>query len=112
MAARPSGETGVKKFTLVWQRMPQTRGRGSATIFIDKTSEVRKSGVYGYRACPECGATVQRTVLDAHECAPERFKSHQMAKARQGLDRLEEDLARWLATPKGAFQAFLARRPC
>jgi hypothetical protein len=33
-----------------------------------------------------------------------------MAKARHGLDRLEDDLARWLATPKGAFQVFLARR--
>jgi hypothetical protein len=49
-------------------------------------------------------------VLDAHECAPERFITHQMAKARHGLDRLEEDLAGWLATPGGAFQAFLARR--
>jgi hypothetical protein len=48
--------------------------------------------------------------MHAHECAPERFISHQMAKARHGLDRLEEDLAGWLATPSGAFQAFLARR--
>jgi hypothetical protein len=48
--------------------------------------------------------------MHAHECAPERFISHQMAKARHGLDRLEEDLAGWLATPRGGFQAFLARR--
>jgi hypothetical protein len=100
----------VKNFTLARQRTPQTRTRTSATIPYDKTSDVRKSGVYGYRACPDCGATVQRAVLDAHECAPERFITHQMAKARHGLDRLEEDLAGWLATPRGAFQAFLARR--
>jgi hypothetical protein len=100
----------VKKFTLERQRMPQTNGRPSANIKCDKTSEARKSGVYGYRACPECGAIVQRAVMHAHECAPERFISHQMAKARHGLDRLEEDLAGWLATPRGAFQAFLARR--
>jgi hypothetical protein len=89
--------------------MPQSPGRRSATIADDMKS--RKDGsVYGYRACPDCGATVQRTAMDAHECAPERFISHQMAKARHGLDRLEEDLAGWLATPSGAFQAFLARR--
>jgi hypothetical protein len=93
----------VKKFTLVWQRMPQTRQRRSATILDDKTSR-KDEGVYGYRACPDCGATVQRAALDAHECAPERFISHQMAKARHGLDRLEEDLAGWLATPGGAFK--------
>jgi hypothetical protein len=102
----------VKNFTVARLRMPHTHMRGSANIKCDKTSEVRKSGVYGYRACPDCGATVQRTALDAHECAPERFISHQMLKARHGLERLEEDLARWLATPMGAFQAFLARRPC
>lgn len=99
----------MKNFTLGRQRTPQTAARRSVTIVYDTKS--RKDGsVYGYRACPECGATVQRTVMEAHECAPERFISHQMAKARHGLDRLEEDLAGWLATPSGAFQAFLARR--
>jgi hypothetical protein len=66
--------------------------------------------VYGYRPCPDCGAAVQRAALEAHECAPERFISHQMAKTRQGLNRLEEVLAGWHATPTGAFQVFLARR--
>jgi hypothetical protein len=30
--------------------------------------------------------------------------------ARRGLERLEEDLAWWLTTPAGKFQAFLAQR--
>jgi hypothetical protein len=30
--------------------------------------------------------------------------------ARRGLERLEEDLAWWLTTPAGKFQAFLAHR--
>jgi hypothetical protein len=68
--------------------------------------------MYGYRACPECGAAVQRAVLeaDAHTCAPERYAAHQTMIARRGLERLEEDLAWWLTTPAGKFQAFLAER--
>ena len=68
--------------------------------------------MYGYRSCPDCGAAVQRARLEAnaHDCAPERFLSHQTLKARRGLDRLEDDLAWWLSTPAGGFQAFLARR--
>jgi hypothetical protein len=68
--------------------------------------------MYGYRACPGCGVAVQRAQLedDLHRCVPERFVSHQTLKARPGLARLEEDLASWLSTPQGAFQAFLAQR--
>jgi hypothetical protein len=68
--------------------------------------------MYGYRACPDCGAAVQRAVLEAesHTCAPERYAAHQTMIARRGLERLEEDLAWWLTTPSGKFQAFLAER--
>lgn len=68
--------------------------------------------MYGYRACPGCGATVQRSQIEdgGHRCAPERFVSYQANQARPALERLEEDLASWLATPHGAFQAFLAQR--
>jgi hypothetical protein len=68
--------------------------------------------MYGYRACPDCGVAVQRARLesDGHDCAPERLLSHQTLKARRGLERLEDDLAFWLTTPAGAFQAYLARR--
>lgn len=69
-------------------------------------------GPYGYLACPGCGVAIQRSELkdDLHRCVPERFVSHQTRQARPGLDRIEEDLASWLATPPGAFQEFLARR--
>jgi hypothetical protein len=36
--------------------------------------------------------------------------THQTLKARPALAQLEEDLASWLTTPRGAFQAFLAQR--
>jgi hypothetical protein len=69
--------------------------------------------VYGYRTCPGCGTAVQRTRLAAggHECGPERRLAHQTMKGRWGLQRLEDDLAAWLDTPEGGFQAYLARRP-
>ena len=69
--------------------------------------------MYGYRACPECGAAVQQVLLEAeaHACAPERYAAHQTMIARRGLERLEEDLAWWLTTPAGKFQAFLAAAP-
>ena len=55
---------------------------------------------------------MQRARLESngHDCVPERLLAHQILKARRGLERLEDDLAWWLATPAGAFQAFLARR--
>jgi hypothetical protein len=65
----------------------------------------------GYRACPECGVAVQSARLagDEHECRPERYVAHQLLRARAGLERLEEELARWLQTPQGRFAAFYAR---
>jgi hypothetical protein len=82
-----------------------TRNRAGRVI-------VYVSEMYGYRACPDCGIAVQRARLEgyAHDCDPERLISHQALKARRGLDRLEDDLAWWVTTPQGGFQAFIARR--
>lgn len=69
--------------------------------------------VYGYRACPDCGSAVQKKVLDngEHVCNSERFIAHQSMLARRELDRFEDLVAAYVATPAGAFQQFLARRP-
>jgi len=68
--------------------------------------------MYGYRSCPHCGVAVQRSRLEAdlHACGPERVLAHQAMKGRWALERLEDDLAAWLDTPAGGFQAYLARR--
>jgi len=68
--------------------------------------------MYGYRSCPRCGVAVQRTRLaaDLHACGPDRVLTHQTMKGRWALQRLEDDLAAWLDTPAGGFQAYLARR--
>jgi hypothetical protein len=67
--------------------------------------------MYGYRSCPDCGLAVQaaRLASDEHDCATDRYVDHQVLKARSGLDRLEQDLARWLHTPQGRFAVFSAR---
>lgn len=68
--------------------------------------------VYGYRGCPECGTAVQHARLAAgdHDCPPHRLVTHQLLLARDGIERLEHDLARWLTTPSGRFAVFCARR--
>lgn len=67
---------------------------------------------YGYRACPDCGAAVQRTTIDQgqHVCDPDRWQDHQALLARNSLAHLEQDLDRYLRTPAGMFDQFLARR--
>jgi hypothetical protein len=68
--------------------------------------------MHGYLSCPDCGLAVQaaRLATAEHDCVPERRIAHQLLKARLGVERLEQDLARWLETPRGRFAAFLARR--
>jgi len=67
--------------------------------------------MYGYRSCPGCGIAVQAARLAAagHDCPADRYVAHQLLKARSGLDRLEQDLTRWLRTPQGRFAVFYAR---
>jgi hypothetical protein len=66
----------------------------------------------GYRSCPDCGTAVQaaRLAAEGHACPPHRYVEHQTLKARGRLERLEEDLARWLRTPAGRFALYCARR--
>jgi hypothetical protein len=68
--------------------------------------------VIGYRSCPHCGTAVQAARLAAggHDCPPHRYVEHQTLLARDGRERLEEDLARWLRTPDGRFALYRARR--
>lgn len=66
--------------------------------------------MYGYRACRDCGACVQKSSLEAglHECAQSRYVDYQVMLARRELEHLEDDLSMWLLTPIGRFQHFLA----
>ena len=60
--------------------------------------------------CPECGAMASLAALHGHECDSGAWVSHQVIKARPGLARLEQDLAGYLATPRGRFELWYAER--
>ena len=63
-----------------------------------------------FMPCPECGASIDRTVLPAHECSPERCADYQMFGLRDEVARLEAGVLRYLATASGRFESWLAAR--
>ena len=63
-----------------------------------------------FMPCPECGASLDRTVLRAHECAPERRADYQMFGLRDEVALLESGIRRYLATTSGRFESWLAAR--
>jgi hypothetical protein len=60
--------------------------------------------------CPECGVVVSLAALHGHECDPAAWISRQVIRARPGIARLEDDLAAYLATPRGRFELWYAER--
>ena len=63
-----------------------------------------------YMPCEECGASVDRTSLAEHECAPDRRADYQLFKLRGELAQLEAEIRRHLATAPGRFETWLAAR--
>lgn len=58
--------------------------------------------VYGYTRCPDCGLSVPTTQLQGgtHVCSPETLAAHQTLKARQELERFEEEVGDYLGTER------------
>ena len=67
-------------------------------------------GTFGYRTCPDCGATVRLSAFGEHVCAPERYAVHQARRLHWRRSGFDEALRRWLDTPAGRFAQFYARR--
>jgi hypothetical protein len=67
-------------------------------------------GPFSIMTCSECGATVAKGELDAHECDPQRRADHQLSKLHPELERFDVDLATWLETPEGRFAQWDAER--
>ena len=61
-----------------------------------------------YMPCVECGASVDRTRLTGHECAPERRADYQMFGLRHEVAHLETGIRGYLATSSGRFESWLA----
>ena len=63
-----------------------------------------------FMPCPECGASVDRTLVTVHECSSERAADYQMFGLRDEVARLEAGVLRYLATASGRFESWLAAR--
>jgi hypothetical protein len=60
--------------------------------------------------CEECGASVDVTVVPAHECSPERRADYQLFGLREEVAEFELGLRSYLATSPGRFELWLAAR--
>ena len=61
-----------------------------------------------YMPCPECGASLAGEEPDEHVCDDERRIDFQMFRLRGQIARFELDLAQFLETPGGRFEAWYA----
>lgn len=60
--------------------------------------------------CPDCGASVPATELEEHVCARESWLDYQMFQLRVELACFDIQLAAYLASPQGRFDAYYAER--
>jgi hypothetical protein len=60
--------------------------------------------------CEECGASVTRSEAGEHVCERERWLDFQMHQNREQIEAFEDELASFLATPEGRFEAWDAER--
>lgn len=63
-----------------------------------------------FMPCQECGASVDRTGVMRHECAPERLAEFRMFEMREEIAQLETGIRRYLASASGRFETWLAAR--
>ena len=63
-----------------------------------------------FMPCDDCGASLDRTALPVHECAPERRADYEMFGLRGEIAQLEAGVVRYLTTAAGRFETWLAAR--
>jgi hypothetical protein len=63
-----------------------------------------------YLPCPDCGGAVDRAAAEEHVCDAERSLQFQLFRVRVELERFDEELASYLATPAGRFEVYYAER--
>jgi len=63
-----------------------------------------------YMPCPDCGAPLAGEDPDEHVCDDVRRIDFQMFRLRGQIARFELDLAEFLETPCGRFEAWYAER--
>ena len=63
-----------------------------------------------FMPCPECGASVPTAEMDTHECSQPRRLEYQLFQLRAEIASFELQLAAFLASPRGRFEAYYAER--
>jgi len=61
-----------------------------------------------YMPCPNCGASLAGEERDAHTCDSERRLDYQMFQLRGEITHFETQLAAYLDSPAGRFEAWYA----
>lgn len=60
--------------------------------------------------CPDCGQSVRVGELEQHACDRERRTDYELVQLRDEVAAFEDDLAAYLASPRGRFAVWEARR--
>ena len=63
-----------------------------------------------YMPCAECGASVERTAAEAHQCVPARRVEYQMFRMRPEIAGFESRFREYLECDHGRFESYLAAR--
>jgi hypothetical protein len=58
--------------------------------------------------CTECGASVAQSERDRHVCEPERRLDFRVLQHRDEINLFDNQLAAYLETPRGRFEAWYA----
>jgi hypothetical protein len=60
--------------------------------------------------CPECGESVAAEARERHVCEQGRWATYQLFQLRDEIGALEDQVAAYLASPRGRFEAWDAER--
>lgn len=63
-----------------------------------------------YMPCPDCGVSLTREAAQDHACERERWLDYQMFQLPQEAGGIDDDIAAYLASPHGRFEAWYAER--
>jgi hypothetical protein len=63
-----------------------------------------------FMPCAACGASVERTLRHLHVCDPDRRHQYDLFRLREEIAAFDAQLAAFLDSPAGRFEAWLAAR--
>ena len=63
-----------------------------------------------FRPCPDCGVSVARSTIAAHEWEEKRLLDHRLLQLRDEIEAFDDELSAWLRTARGRFATWLAVR--